>query len=116
MNQVEIVNLLNTLSIPSFYDHAPNGTRMPFLTIHITQPDNFAADDAVYIEKWHFRIDLYCAEKSIALEREIKDLLNTNRIGWVRSEQYIDEESCYEVEFDFDEVGDEDLEADDGTP
>lgn len=108
MNQVEMVTLLNTLDeIPSFYDHAERGTKLPFMTIHITQPDNFAADSKVYVEKWHFRIDLYTTEKTPSLEKKIKDLLNKACIGWIRTELYLDDQHCYEVEFEFDVMGNE---------
>lgn len=107
MNQIETIQLLNTLSVPSFYDHAPNGTRLPFIAIHTDQPDNFAADNGVYCEKWNFRIDLYSTDKRLDLETEIKTLLNENGIFWTKSEQYIDSQSCWEVEFDFDVMGNE---------
>ena len=48
MNQVQMIALLNTLSVPSFYGQAPVGTALPFITIHSEQPDNFVADNFVY--------------------------------------------------------------------
>ena len=106
MNQVEIITLFNSLEdLPSFYDHAPNGTRVPFLVFHVTQPDNFAADNSVYVENWHFRVDLYTKEKSPALEKEVKDLLNGNEIYWERTETYLYEQAVYEIEFEFDTFG-----------
>lgn len=110
MNQVEAIQLLNTLTIPSFYDHAPNGTKLPFITIHSEQPDNFTADNKVFCEKWNFRIDLYTVDKDLELESDIKKLLNDNDIAWVKTEQYIDSQSCWEVEFEFEVMGDEDTE------
>lgn len=107
MNQTDVVALFNTLTVPSFYDHAPNKTKLPFITIHVNQPDNFTADDVVYVEKWDFRVDLYTAEKSPELESQIKTLLNNNKIGWTRSEEYLSDEQCYEIEFDFQVIGNE---------
>lgn len=108
MNQVQVIQLLNTLSVPSFYDHAPVGTVLPFLTIHSEQPDNFKADNAVFCEKWNFRLDLYSAEKNLTIEKEIKDLLNENGIVWDKTESYLSDENCWEVEFEFQVMGDED--------
>ena len=110
MNQVQTITLLNTLSIPSFYDHAPVGTKLPFLAIHSDQPDNFAADDLIYCEKWNFRIDLYTVEKDLKLEAEIKKLFSDNHIVWVKTEEYLDEQNCWEVEFEFEVLGNEDIE------
>lgn len=106
MNQVEMISLLNSLEdLPSFYDHAPVGTALPFLAIHCDQPDNFVADNGVFCEKWNFRLDLYTVEKNLALEAEIKKLLNDNGIPWVKSEQYLTDQKCWEVEFDFEVLG-----------
>lgn len=105
MNQVQMIALLNTLETPSFYNHAPVGTKLPFIAIHSDQPDNFAADNGVYCEKYSFRIDLYSVEKSLELEYSIKELLNSNGIAWQKSEQYLDDQSCWETEFEFEVLG-----------
>lgn len=108
MNQVDVITLFNSLDdLPSFYDHAPNGTRVPFLILHVTQPENFTADDCVYCENWHFRVDLYCKEKNPSLEKQVKDLLKNNHIPWTRDEQYISDQNVYEIEFEFDVYGNE---------
>ena len=108
MNQVQMIALLNTLSVSSFYGQAPVGTVLPFLTIHTEQPDNFAADNGVYVEKWNFRIDLYSTAKNLEIEAAIKKLLNDNGIYWTKTEEYIDTENCWEVEFEFEVLGNED--------
>ena len=124
MNQLQFVQLLNTLDIPSVYDHADVGQTLPFIAIHITQPENFAADNAVYCEKWNVRLDLYTVFKDLASENKIKKLLNDNGIFWERTETYLDTEKCWEVEFEFDIIGNDDTEpvennltevVDDGT-
>lgn len=109
MNQVQMIQLLNTLDIPSVYGQADEGQTLPFIAIHVTQPDNFAADNQVYCEKWNFRIDLYTVKKDLTAESKIKKLLNDNGIYWVRTETYIDSEKCWEVEFEFDVIGDEEV-------
>lgn len=115
MNQVQAIALLNSLEdLPSYYDHAPVGTALPFLIIHCDQPDNFAADNGVYCEKWYFRIDLYSVEKNLALEAEVKKLLNDNGIAWTKTEQYLTDQSCWEVEFEFEVLGNEDPAPDGG--
>lgn len=108
MNQIQMIALLDTLSTPSFYGQAPAGTSLPFIAIHTEEPDNFAADNNVYCEKWNFRLDLYTVEKNLAIEADIKKLLNDNGIFWVKTEQYLDDQSCWEVEFEFEVLGNED--------
>ena len=105
MTQQEVITLLNTLSVPSFYDHAPIGTKLPFIAIHSEQPDNFTADNSVYCEKFNFRIDLYSVKRDLTIEAAIKKLLDDNSLPWSMSYQFISSEQCYEVEFDFDVIG-----------
>lgn len=107
MNQIQMIALLDTLSVSSFYGQAPEGTVLPFLTIHTEQPDNFAADNGVYVEKWNFRVDLYSTYKDLTIEASIKKLLNDNGIYWTKTEQYIDSENVWEVEFEFEVLGNE---------
>lgn len=116
MNQVQMIALLNTLDTPSFYDHATVGQALPFITIHSEQPDNFDADDLVYCEKWNFRIDLYTVKKDLTIEASIKKLLNDNGIPWIKTEQYIDSENVWEVEFEFSVMGNEDVPEPTPTP
>lgn len=108
MNQVQTIALLNTLSVPSFYGQSDVGQTLPFITIHSKQPDNFAADNLVYCEKWNFRLDLYTVKKDLTIESQIKELLNSNGIAWNKTEQYIDSEQVWETEFEFEVLGNED--------
>lgn len=110
MNQIQVVNLINTLNIPAFYNEAPEGTSLPFIVIHSEEPDNFSADNIVYCEKWNFRIDLYTAKKDLNLESAIKKLLNDNSIFWAKTEEYISDQATWEVEFEFQVLGNEETE------
>ena len=48
LNLISMISYLNTLSIPSYYDHADKGTALPFITIHTNQPMGFRADNVNY--------------------------------------------------------------------
>ena len=105
MNQIQMIRLLNDLSVPSFYDHAPVGTQLPFIAIHTNQPMGFRADNGNYQRRWEFRLDLYTVEKSLNLESEIEALLDSLGIPWEESEQYLNDQSCWEIEYTFDILG-----------
>jgi hypothetical protein len=100
-----MIRHLNTLSAPSYYDHAPVGTRLPFIAIHTSQPQGFRADNVNYQRRWEFRIDLYEVEKDMDNEAEIETLLDSLGIPWSQSEQYLDGQSCWEIEYEFDVLG-----------
>lgn len=106
LNNIQMISLLKTLSIPSFYDHADTGQALPFIAIHVNQPMGFRADNGNYLKRWEFRLDLYTVKKSLDLEAEIEKLLDDNEIPWDQSEIYLDDQECWESEYTFDILGD----------
>ena len=104
MTRNDIINVLKSVELPLFYDHAPKNTRLPFMVVHITQPDNFSADNKVYVENFHFRVDLYTSGKNVTLEDSVKNALNGADIFWTMNELYIDDDKSLEVEFECDEL------------
>lgn len=108
MNQVQVVQQLNTLEgIRVHYDHSDPAEPLPKIEVHIEQGSNFAADNRVYVQGWDFTIDLYTEGKDTAVEKQVKDLLDSIDVYWTRSENYLNDESCYEIEFNFSVMGDE---------
>lgn len=105
MNQIEAIAMLKTLSFPLFFKLAPNGTRIPYAEVLITQPNNFSADNSVYVEQWSFLLRLYTRKKDRKLEQEIKKLLNDNGIYWTLDANYIDDQGTLESEFSFATLG-----------
>lgn len=105
LNNIKMVEQLSTLSVPSFYDHAPNGTSLPFIAIHISQPEGFRADNGNYLKRWDFRIDLYTIEKDLVLEGEVEALLDSLEIPWIQTETYLQDQACYEIEYEFQVMG-----------
>ena len=105
MNQIQVISLLKTLDPDLHYDHAPNGTKVPFFVVQVSQPDNVFADNCVYVEGWHFRLLLYSMKKSPELEKKVKDLLKAAELPWTRTETWLDDQNCYEIEFEFDSYG-----------
>lgn len=108
MNQVQVVQLLNTLTdIKTVYGHTDVTKDLPKIVISIEQGSNFGADNHVYVQGWDFTLDLYTADKDPTAEKKIKDLLNGAGIYWERSEAYYSDEAVYEIEFTFSVLGDE---------
>lgn len=105
MNQIEAIALLKTLSFPLYFGLAPNGTRIPYAEVSITQPNNFSADNSVYVEQWSFLLKLYTRKKDRKLEQEIKKLLSDNEIYWTLDANYIDDQGTLESEFAFSTLG-----------
>ena len=105
LNNIQMISYLNTLKITCFYDHAPVGTMLPFIAIHVDQPMGFRADNGNYLKRWGFRLDLYTVNKDLVRESEIEALLDSLGIAWEQSEQYLDDQSCWESEYTFEIMG-----------
>lgn len=114
MNNILLIRYLNGLSFPSFYDHAPVGTRAPFMTIHVDQPMGFRADDGNYLKRWGFRLDIYSKDKDLELETELEALLDSLKIAWTQTEQYIDSQEIWESEYTFEIMGEPPEEPENG--
>ena len=107
MNQEQAIAMLKELSFPVFYGFAPMRTRVPFGIINVTQPDNFFADDEVYVEKWQFSFSVYTTRKDPVIESEVKKKLKDNHIPWTRSESYLEDQETLQSEFLFSVMGNE---------
>lgn len=103
MNNTDLIALIKERTKMTIdRDHAKIGRKVPFLIINVSNPDNVAADDHVYVEKDEVALLLYCFDIDPALEQPIKDLLSEIGVGWTRTETYLDDEKVWEVEFGFD--------------
>lgn len=90
-----LTQILNSGPVPAFYDHAPKGTRVPFLTFTVSS-DNFDADNRVYNKGLSFRAVLYTVEKSPEIEETIEKILDDNDVPWEREEVYLADEFLYQ--------------------
>lgn len=103
MNNTDLIALIKERTHMTIdRDHAKIGREVPFLIINVSNPDNVAADNHVYVEKEEIALLLYCFDIDPALEQPIKDLLSEIGVGWTRTETYLDDEKVWEVEFGFD--------------
>lgn len=92
---IRLTQILNSGDIPAFYEHAPKGTKCPFLTFTV-ESSNFAADNRVYSKGLSFRAVLYTVEKNLDLEEAIETILDNAEIVWERDEVYLDDELLYQ--------------------
>ena len=105
MTKKEVIALLKTLSFPVFNRRAPIGALVPFGVLVITQPDNFAADDSVYVEQHEVRFLTYTTGEAPEVEAEVKKLFRDNNIYWTSGSEMIDDQMTVETEYTFDIIG-----------
>lgn len=88
MTNKEIETLLNVEGISGvYYDHAPKGTMLPFVT-YTTGTVNFNADDRVYVKKKSLRVVLYSDRKNEQLEGRLEEAFNSAELPWNMSDDF----------------------------
>lgn len=71
--------------------------KLPFICYLATDTDNFDADNVVYHVIQNVDVELYTAKKSETTEALVEKKFAEVGIVWDKSEQYLDDENCYEI-------------------
>lgn len=102
-----IVEILKEAGIPFAYDHFAEGEspEPPFLCYLLPGSDNFAADGRVYYKINEVRMELYTDTKDLAAEEKLEAVLDRHGIFYEKSETWIDSEKLYEVLYQFEQEG-----------
>lgn len=102
MSLSEVFEMLN--SIPGFegkvdYRSFPvnRAPSLPFICYLDTSTSNFFADNKVYTIIQEIDIELYSTRKDFTSEALIEAELDAHNLTWQKYEEYIPDESMYEV-------------------
>lgn len=93
-----IFDLLNTLNIPVAYDHFEGNKDInpPFVVYRETSSNTFKADSITYYRPYDFEIELVTEKKDVLLQKQLEDLLTTNKIPYdLNDEVWDDDEKIY---------------------
>lgn len=88
----QLFDLLKTLNIPVAYDHFESNKEVsiPFVVYREQQASTFRADDLTYHQFYNFEIELITEKKEIALEKQLEELLTTNKIPYEKNDEVWD--------------------------
>lgn len=97
MTLEELKALLESTGLPVAYRAFPVGKAppLPFICYLVGYSNNFNADDRVYQPIDHISIELYTEYKDLTSEALVETALDG--ICWEKSEEYLDDERCYEI-------------------
>lgn len=70
---------------------------LPFICYMATETDNLMADCKVFQIVQFVEIELYTENKDLVSEHALEDALNAANIPWEKTEEYIEEQQCYEI-------------------
>lgn len=93
-----IFDLLNTLNIPVAYDHFEGNKDInpPFVVYRETSSNTFKADSITYYRPYDFEIELVTEKKDVLLQKQLEELLTTNKIPYDLSDEvWDDDEKIY---------------------
>jgi hypothetical protein len=93
-----IADVKKVLSVPGVtvhYDHAPVGTKVPYVTYTCHADNNFFADDKVYQKIRSMRAVLYSTKKDEKLETLIESALDEAEIPWNMTDEFENEQKVF---------------------
>ena len=98
----DIKKILESTGLPVTYYCWPEeqAPPMPYICYHSPYSNNFAADGVTYFTADHVMIELYSRNVDKTSEKKITDALTAAGIYWDRTEEYLDDEKCYESIFE----------------
>lgn len=99
----ELLQILNETQIPFAYHHFAEGEspEPPFICYLLPGSNNFSADGKVYYKINEVHIELYTDLKDLAVEEQLKAVLDEHGIFYNKSETWIESEKLYEVLYTF---------------
>lgn len=103
MTKQEIYNLLNEVA-PTFYNTAPIGTAVPFITYRTDHDNNFGADNRVYKEITGVTVTLYMGAEDLSIEESLSNALNDEDIFWVSSTDYDDDQKLFTTVYEMEVI------------
>ena len=103
MELSEVKTILSGTGLPVAYRAWPDDPAnnlpppLPWIVYLETGSQNFSADGVVYLAIKSIRIELYTKEKDPTSERKVETALSNAGIFWNKTEEYLDDEQCYEI-------------------
>ena len=97
MTTSQIAALIASMGLPSAYDHFPekNAPGLPIICFLYDQQNNFNADNTTHQKIASLSVELYTANKDIASETAVENVLVANDMPYIKTETYIDSEKMY---------------------
>ncbi len=100
MKHKDLLKLLKQIGIPVAYDHFPDNKNLepPFMAYRETSPNNFTADNTVFVSFPNYEIELVTCKKDVALENKVSELFIDNDIPFEKSDSVWDkDEKIYHI-------------------
>lgn len=94
MTLEQITKMLEATGVTAWYNHAPVGTKVPFIT-YTYSSENFFADNKVYYQKRTLQVILYSSKKNPGLEERIEKALTDAELPWSMEDSFENEQKIF---------------------
>ncbi|MCM1273195.1 MAG: hypothetical protein NC225_12315 [Clostridium sp.] len=88
MKLKDIKDMLSVPGVTVWYNHAPAGTKVPFVTYTCHSDNNFFADNKVYKKKKSLRAVLYSDGKNEELEELLEKAMDAAELPWSMTDSF----------------------------
>lgn len=91
MTLEQVKEILTVDGVTVWYDHAPVGTKVPFVTFKCHKDNNVFADNRVYVKKGSLSVRLYSPIKDEALEEKLEAAMDAAGLPWSMTDDFDNE-------------------------
>lgn len=105
MTQAELYAALKTLGMPVAYGEFTSPQIPPFITYQFAYSNDMMADNQNYLEAGFYQIELYTAEKDLAIEKLVENKFKELRLPYSKIETWLDEENLRQVIYEVQIIG-----------
>ena len=97
MTLTEVAQMVESIGLPFAYYESPDDTRRdpPFVCYLYTDSNDMYADDQNWQDIRTLVIELYTKQKDLALENQIRQVLNTHNQPFTQAADFIADERVY---------------------
>lgn len=100
MTYEEIYEALKSTGLPvtfEFWNSPASVPPLPYIVFTYPRSNNFNADDTDYVDITEVEVGLYTRRKSIAVERNVEQVLKTSFGPFYKTSQYVSADSMQET-------------------
>jgi hypothetical protein len=102
MNLNDLNLILKQTGFPIAYSHFVESENAPlpeppFIVYLVVSSANFFADNKVHKAAKNVQIELYTDTKDLEAESKVEEVLNSNRLPYEMSENYIESEQLFQI-------------------
>lgn len=105
MTQAELYQALKAIGYPVAYSHFKDTPSPPFITYQFAYSNDMMADNQNYAEISNFQVELYTADKDLAVESAVQNKLKELGLPYTKTETWIDSEKLYQIIYEIQLIG-----------